>query len=98
MLMCVNCFLETSRTNTQKNKDGFAPLHLAVIEGHLNVCQLIVDKVQDKHPKTTPGGFTPFEYAAAGWNQSIIDLLQPDHRTSGTLATRGAIGSPTVWP
>ena len=81
-----------------KNKDGFAPLHLAVIEGHLNVCQLIVDEVEDKHPITTPGGFTPFDYAVAGWNQSIIDLLQPDHRIGGTLATRRAIGSPTFWP
>ena len=95
--MC-ELFLGNIRDKHPKNKHGMAPLHLAVLEGHLNVCQLIVDKVEDKNPKTNNGGFTPFDYALAGWNQPIIDLLEPYHMAHGTMGARRANGSPTFWP
>ena len=42
---------------------GFTPLHYAAKEGHLDVCRLILERVEDKNPEAI-GGWTPLHSAA----------------------------------
>ena len=91
--------LKTAKVKNPKDADGRKPLHHAAYYGCLEMCQFIMlsKKIRDKNPKTNNGGFTPFDYALAGWNQPIVDLLEPYQMACGTGGARSN-GSPTFWP
>ena len=49
-------------------------LHLAAENGHLEVCKLIIDKVNDKNPENEDGQ-TPLHEAAKGGHLEVCRLL-----------------------
>ena len=51
--------------------NGWTPLHCAAENGHLSVCKLIVENVDDKNPKDFMGT-TPIHLTR---NQEIINLI-----------------------
>ena len=38
--------------------EGWTPLHQAALNGHFDICELIIDYVVDKHPNFTDSNFT----------------------------------------
>ena len=55
------------------NKFGETPLHFAAMDGHLDVCRLIIDNVNDKHPVTNFGD-TPKDLAVEN-NHVVVSQL-----------------------
>ena len=53
---------------------GNTPLHKAVIEGHLQICEMIIDNVTDKNPEDY-SGITPLHWAAHYGHLSICQLI-----------------------
>ena len=43
--------MEKAKDIQPKNKNGWTPFHYAAINGHLQTCELILGKIEDKHPK-----------------------------------------------
>ena len=59
------------------DQGGETPLHLAATNGHLEICKLIVENMDeqgDKNPKNNFGN-TPLHYAAADGHFEICKLL-----------------------
>ena len=54
--------------------DGYTPLHVAAKNGHLEICNLIIDSVNDKNPPTNRG-VTPLCIAATNGHLEICKLL-----------------------
>ena len=48
---------------TPKTSDGKMPLHFAAAEGHLDICQFEIERMNDKNPATLQG-VTPLHLAA----------------------------------
>lgn len=70
-------FKEISKKFCNKNptnNNGETALHCAVKCGHLDVCQLIIENVEDKNPADHLG-FTPLHYAAMLDNLEIYKLI-----------------------
>ena len=44
------------------NKNGNTPFHLAARKGYLNICELIMEHIEDLQPKNNEGK-TPFDLA-----------------------------------
>ena len=44
------------------DEDGMTPLHNAALQGHVEVCDLIIQNVKNKHPRDNDGK-TPLDYA-----------------------------------
>ena len=53
---------------------GETPIHYAAEYGHLEVCQLIIQTVDEKNPKNNEGR-TPLHYAARWGKASICELI-----------------------
>ena len=53
---------------------GCSPLHLAAENGHLPVCEYILDMVEEKNPQNQYGK-TPYHYAKNNSHQTICDLI-----------------------
>ena len=53
---------------------GWTPLHEAAWKGHLSVCQLIVDNVDDKNPKND-NGKTPLHLASENGHSLVVQLI-----------------------
>ena len=45
------------------DRKNVSPLHIAVQNGHFEICRLIIEKVENKNP-TDDYGWTPFHFAA----------------------------------
>ena len=56
-----------------KNEWKITPLHYAAQKGHLAVCQLIINNVNDKNPNEA--GITPLHYAAENGHFDICQLI-----------------------
>ena len=54
--------MEKLEDKNPKNNTGKTPLHFAAQEGHLAVCQFIIEKVEEKNPKDNSGE-TPLRLA-----------------------------------
>ena len=50
------------------------PLHLAAMDGHLEVCRLIIENVQDKNPANWDGK-TPLHLATLYGQHEVCRLL-----------------------
>jgi ankyrin repeat protein len=61
----LDTLMEKAKDILPKNKDGngWTPFHYAAIKGHLETCELILGKIEGKHP-TDNDGWTPLHYAA----------------------------------
>ena len=53
-----------------KDNNGWKPLHSAAWNGHMPVCQLIMENIEDKIPKDK-NGWTPLHYAASASNSHM---------------------------
>ena len=56
------------------NNDGDTPLHLAAQHGHLNVCELMIEKVVFKNPSNIQGE-TPLSFATQYGHEEICKLF-----------------------
>ena len=59
--------LETALTfgaRVTTRKDGWTPLHRAAKNGHLNICEYIMDKIENINPGDNKG-WTPYHSAAS---------------------------------
>ena len=62
MPVCERAFYAFFHACIDKNPtdtDGWTPLHYAAMYGHFNICQEIVNNVQDKNPKAWNAPITP---------------------------------------
>ena len=41
---------QNTKDKNPSNKFGKTPLHMAATNGHLDICRLIIDNVENKHP------------------------------------------------
>ena len=41
--------------NPSKEKNGWTPLHIAVINGHFEICRIIIENTDDPNPKSKYG-------------------------------------------
>ena len=55
-----------------RDKNGAMPLHYAALNGHLEICEAIITKIEDKNPRDN-FGFTPLHFAAY---QGHLEILQ----------------------
>ena len=58
-----------------KDDYGKTPLHYAAENGHLGVCQLILEKVHEKNPKDDYG-MTPLENADLNGHSEVVELIK----------------------
>ena len=57
-----------------KNGDGTTPLHLAAINGHFNVCELIIKNSEEKNPADSFGD-TPLHDTCENGDLEICKLI-----------------------
>ena len=57
-----------------KNDTGTNPYHFAAINGHLEMCKLILGFTVNKNPRNSVG-FTPYHLAAKIGNLNICELF-----------------------
>ena len=62
------------RANRDEGGMMTTPLHEAAISGHLDICSLILDQVEEKNPKDIYGE-TPLHYAAINGHLDICHLI-----------------------
>ena len=60
--------------NPTSNARGKTPLHYAAEEGHLEVCQLLLERCEDKNP-ADGDGWTPLHEAADGGHLEVCCLI-----------------------
>ena len=54
------------------NKDGNTPFHFAAEQGYSNICELIMEHIEDLKPKNNEGK-TPFDLA---WpNEDVMNAI-----------------------
>ena len=68
--------MDVNQNKNPGNNDGDTPLHMAAIDGHLEVCRLILENVQDKNPCNISGA-TPLTHAVNNGHLEIIKLINP---------------------
>ena len=54
--------MDNVKDKNPARKDGLTPLHFAAENGHINICDLIINVVDDKNP-AAKNGSTPFSLA-----------------------------------
>ena len=54
--------------------EGWTPLHEAALHGHLLICSMIMDEIQDKNPGDKEG-FTPLHAAAEGGQLETFKMI-----------------------
>ena len=62
---------------TNKNpifNSGGSPLHLAAENGHVELCRMIMDEIEDIFPKTEDKT-TPLHLATRGGHTAVKDLI-----------------------
>ena len=41
--------------NPSKDQNGWTPLHIAIMEGHVEICRVIIENTDDPNPKSMYG-------------------------------------------
>ena len=54
---------------------GKTPLYFAAEHGHFSICQMIIEKIEDKNPKSSAFDWTPLHCAALNGHFSICKLI-----------------------
>ena len=65
--------LKKSSKNPEE-ADGDTPLHSAAENGHVELCRLIMDEIEDIFPKTEDK-ITPLHLATRGGHTAVKDLI-----------------------
>jgi ankyrin repeat protein len=65
---------ETSNKTRDGKDAGFTPLHYAAENGHVELCRLIMDAVEDISPKSKDKT-TPLQLAAKNGHRAVQDLI-----------------------
>ena len=73
-------FLADSYGNpiNEDGPEGYTPLHAAALNGHLQVCLFILDRVQNKNPAVRSGiisGATPLHLAAKNGHEEVYKAI-----------------------
>ena len=63
-----------NKNKNPKDRGGCTPLHNAARNGHLTVCQLIIENVRDKDPKYF--GWTPIQIATHYGLKNVKKFLE----------------------
>ena len=66
--------MESCKHKNPGNLDGNTPLHMAALNGHLDICEAILENIDEKNPRNHFGG-TPFHSAAARGHTVICQLF-----------------------
>ena len=61
-----------------KNNVGSTPLHLAAQSGHLDICKIIIDNIDDVSPEDN-NGRTPLYIAAQNGHLGIFKFINQVH-------------------
>ena len=67
--------LEDKNPEQIKGDAGYTPLHAAAENGHVEVCRLIMDAVEDISPKTKKDKTTPLHLAAKNGHKAVQGLI-----------------------
>ena len=67
------CFTSVAIKN-HPDLDGKTPLHLAAEQGFFEICQLLIDNIDDKHPLAA-NEMTPKDYAKRYGHYEIVELF-----------------------
>ena len=63
-----------AKNKSPKDNNGRVPLHMAAREGHLPVCQLLLDAAEDKNPKDHKD-VTPYSLALQNGHQEVARVI-----------------------
>ena len=70
-----NCIKEKTGLNeNSKNNLGHTPFHVAAANNRLSLCEVIIDKLQDKNPRSNIGQ-TPLHHAASEGYLKVCQLI-----------------------
>ena len=72
------CFKSTALKH-HADLDGKTPLHLAAEQGYFEICQLLIDNIDDKHP-IAANDMTPKDYAKRYGHYEIVELFNDKKR------------------
>ena len=75
--MIFKLILESLASDNNKNPrsdGGYTPLHIAASNGHLEICQIILEEVDDKNP-LTDDGFSPLYLAANNGHLEVFKFI-----------------------
>ena len=67
------CFASVTMKN-HADLEGKTPLHLAAEQGYFEICQLLIDNIDDKHP-IAANDMTPKDYAKRYGHYEIVELF-----------------------
>ena len=67
------CF-KSAKMKNHADLEGKTPLHLAAEQGYFEICQLLIDNIEDKHPLAA-NDMTPKDYAKRYGHYEIVELF-----------------------
>merc|ERR1711974_499903 len=67
---------------------GKTPLHVAAHKGYVEICQLILDNVEEKNPLGIHNN-TPLHYAASGGHYDVYKLIMDQVQNKNPARTKG---------
>ena len=74
-------FIEHSLDVNMRTKNGYTVLHLATINGHFEICEILINIVDQKNPKDHSGK-TPIDFALDRGHVKIFWLLKHHNPTT----------------
>ena len=67
--------MTVSNDKNPANTDGYTPLHSAAENGHVELCRLIMDVIDDIFPKTKRNKTTPLHLATREGHTAVKNLI-----------------------
>ena len=70
-------FMSHLKDKNPRDYDGRTPLYLAAQNGHLEVCRLIIENIEDPELKNPHNNYgrTPLDAAASSGHREIVKLI-----------------------
>ena len=75
--------------NPKRNCDGMTPFHFAALNGHLEICNMFIENLEDKNPRANDG-WTPLHYAAKYGHIQVCTLIAKFLREKNPRTNDGA--------